>query len=485
MVFVISLFLTAYSVQAITINEFMPDPDDNCRDCSEWIEITSYVNLSLENITVDTGENPITLNGSIGKDEFIIITKNSSAFAEIWDSEVRVFENNRMSLRNSGDNISLYNGSSLLQKIVYNSSETNRSYGLCNSTFILQNISTPGLPNTCLPKDTNETNETNQTNVTNGTCDLSLSIASDLIFNSGERQNYHLSVEDRECDQEVKEVSIEYWIEDLFGRMVRSNYTTTQNMTCNKNISRQWTPKEIGGSEAYYIVAEIREFPCNDSDHSNDLAEKLIVVKGGETDPEQCPPCENGETTCSCAPCPKCTSEDEEEEFEIIYFPYEISKDEEIEIYVRMSNILDYQRDYTLYSYIYEGKKPLSLGFDGSEWLNTWDANRRNASIPGNSSALVTLSNRIAEDTEPGEYKLRVRIWCENKKHDITREIFIKESLEPENQTMENETSDVSEPENETAGMVTTGRIISKRDENWFSAFIENVMNFFKNLFNL
>jgi len=110
------------NVQAITINEFMPNPSDTY-DRSEWIEITSYFNTSLENITVDTGNGPITLNGSIEENEFIIITKNSSAFAKIWDSEVRIFESSKVKLNNNGDNISLYNGSSLLQKIEYNGND--------------------------------------------------------------------------------------------------------------------------------------------------------------------------------------------------------------------------------------------------------------------------------------------------------------------------------------------------------------------------
>ncbi|MCK4335972.1 MAG: lamin tail domain-containing protein [Candidatus Aenigmarchaeota archaeon] len=489
----IVLLLTACNVQAIVINEIMPDPDDGCWDCSEWIEITSYVNVSLENITVDTGENPITLNGSINAGEFIIITKNSTTFSEIWNPSAIVFECRRMSLHNDGDNITIYNGSEVLQKVEYKSSEKNRSYGLCNQTFVLQNISTPGFSNMC------DSEEINETNTTNGTCDLSLTIISDLVFTSGEKHNYYLWVEDENCDQTEKEVKIEYRIEDLFGTIIKSKYITNQSITCYKNISRQWTPREIEGSEACYIKALIIDSACNDSDPSNDIAEKLIVVKGGTPDPGPCPPCETTEetSTCSCGPCPTCiseeeTKEEEKPEFEILSCPDEMEKDSEIEIKINLENPSLDKKNYTVYSYIYEGKKPLSLGFNGENWLNTWDANKQNVSIPGNSSLNLTLKNRIANDTEPGKYKLRVRIWLDGKKHDITNDIIIKEPAEPANQTInqtvekENKTeyneTESDEPESEIH--TPTGRVISK-DENWFSILIESVINFFKNLFSL
>jgi hypothetical protein len=483
---IILLLLLVFNVQALVINEVMPDPEDNCRDCSEWIEIASYVNASLENITVDTGENPITLNGSIKAGEFIMITKNSSAFSKIWGSDVRIFENRGMSLHNDGDNITIYNGSEVLHRIEYTGSENNKSYGLCNLTFVLQNASTPGFPNMCPSEGTNETNETN---TTNQTCDLSLSITSDLILISGEKHGYYLAVEDKNCDQAEKKVSIEYWIEDLFGEMIKSEYTTMQSMICSKNISRQWTPKDVDGSEAFYIIANITNSTCNDSDHSNDFAEKLIVVKGEKHDSDPCPPCETKETACSCGPCPVCTSEEEkegkQEDFEIISYPEEIRKDEEIEIKIEIRNPVSQSRNYTVYSYAYEGNKPVSLGFDGKEWLNTWDANKKNVSVLGNSSVVIELNNRIAEDTNPGEYTLRVRIWFEGGKHDLTEEIMIKEPLPvPGNQTIEEE-NETEHNKSEAGLRIPTGEIIHKGEGNWFSNFIENLINFFKSVFRI
>lgn len=481
----IVLLLTACNVQAIVINEIMPDPDDGCWDCSEWIEITSYVNVSLENITVDTGENPITLNGSIEAGKFIIITKNSTAFSEIWDTNVTVFGNSGMSLRNTGDNITIYNNSVVLQNVEYLTSKSNESYGLCNQSFVPQNISTPGSPNVCISEDMNETDG----NQTNNTCDLRMWIKCDDIFAAGSSNKYYPMVEDLEGGD--FEPELEYWIEDLFGNIARSKFRTN-----NTNVAKFWTPPEITGTEAYVIHAAITNEVCNDTNLSNNAAERLIVVKGEEPSSESECSCETKiieiEKPCSCGYAPKKNVSEKEEYFKIISCPEEISKDSEIEIKINLENPSLDKKNYTVYSYIYEGKKPLSLGFNGENWLNTWDANKQNVSIPGNSSLNHTLKNRIANDTEPGKYKLRVRIWLDGKKHDLTNDIIIKEPAKPVNQTInqtvekENKTeyneTESDEPESEIH--TPTGRVISK-EENWFSILIESVINFFKNLFSL
>lgn len=473
------LLIIAYNAEAVIINEIMPNPSDNY-DRSEWIEITTYVNSSLENITVDTGNGLINLNGSIQAGEFIIITKNATAFSLLWDPEVMIFENTRVKLNNDGDNITIYNNSEILDSIEYNESEENTSYGLCDSFFVPQNISTPSLPNIC------DSEETNETNTTNNTCDLYLWIRCDDIFVTG-RNKYRLMVEDIEGGNHKPEV--EYWIEDMFGNTVRNKRRTN-----NTNADKSWTPDEITGTEAYIIYAMITNQVCNDTNISNNVAKRMIVVKG-EKQNSDCS-CETKitekEKSCSCGPCPKCESEEEteeeSEEFEINSYPKEVRKDEEIEIELKIKNPSTYERKYTVYSYMYEEKKPLSLGFDGDKWLNTWDANKQNFSLDGNSSIMLTLKNRIANDTEPGEYKLRVRIWAEGEKHDITEEILVKETprqtVEDENKT-EVEETEILDDEPEFEAKIPTGRVISERNDNWFSQLVNNVINFFKNLFNV
>ena len=40
------VLIIAPGVNALVINEMMPDPDDTCKDCSEWLEIASDSNCS-------------------------------------------------------------------------------------------------------------------------------------------------------------------------------------------------------------------------------------------------------------------------------------------------------------------------------------------------------------------------------------------------------------------------------------------------------
>ena len=117
-------------------------------------------------------------------------------------------------------------------------------------------------------------------------CDLSLSILSGSITNASQEFDYSLFVNDTSCNQTAHNITLEYWIEDLFGNYVKDKANTTQTMTCSKSISRQWTPDDISGTEAYRIVGKLVSKNCADSNPDNDLAEKIIVVKGAspETD---------------------------------------------------------------------------------------------------------------------------------------------------------------------------------------------------------
>lgn len=489
------VLVIAPDVNALVINEMMPNPDDDCWDCSEWLEIASEDNRSLEGITLDTGEGPIVLNGTIGEGEFLVITKNLNEFSRIWNSSAAILECSGMSLRNSGDNVTIYNNSEILHRIVYNLSDSNVSYGLCGEGFIAQNISTPGARNICMKEEENETNTTNATE-TDRDCDISVSITSEQVFASGETHSYLIGLIEEDCGHEERQAEIEYMIIDMFGVFVKSPYTTIKNFTCGKNISRQWTPPDIRGSEAFYLIAGIKNSSCSDSDSSNDFAEKLVVVRGKEpeADNQDCEPvaCE----PCSCAPCPPCSKEENErEEFEILSCPPEILTNSEFEILARIRNDMTHEKEYRVYSYLYDSKRLLSLGFDGNGWVKEWNANEQNVSVPGDSSVLVTLKNMVDEDTEPGRYSLRVRVWREGKKHDITETIEVKENDrnpdEGEDQKEAEESWQAGAEEDETGKegptetAIPTGRLVSKRNVSWWDELINKVIDFFKNLFNL
>lgn len=514
-----------------------------------------------------------------------------------------------MRLTDSRDNITIYNGSHELRRIEYFNATKNVSYGLCGNVIVQQNISTPGLPNTCASHADNETNETSETV---GSCNVSISLLSEDVFISGEKQNYNFFINDSNCSK--KEMKIEYWIEDLFGNIIKAKYNTTQNVSCSKNVPRDWTPDEIKSSEAYYIRALISDAACNDSNLSDNYDEKLIVVKGTEPSKESCikineiglgsdgkakfgdvieikinaykggtsksavdvwlenaegkkageanfnlyskytnysfsiplqinPNCGsslpngsyllkiegmdshdedaiiiNGTSAssckvktveisnqCSCPACPSALSckmennTENKEVFEIIAITTPVFIGKEIETRLRINATK--QINYTISSYVYNGNKLLSLGFDGKKWLKTWDANKKEIGI--NETTVVSLINRVANDTEPGNYKFRVRIRYDGKEHDVTRDISIKEQEEgagqiivPENtgdgsrtNTSFNETekNGTGESKNATKTEIKTptGRIVSEKSDNWFSSAVKGVIDFFKNLFKL
>lgn len=489
LVLIVFLLIITYNAEAVIINEIMPNPID---EGNEWIEIYNpenvQINLSLWGIADNAETDEITCytieNCSFETNEtYILIIARNANISEIINESKTYFyvDDSKIGnyLNNGGDNISIYNSTELLDNVSYPSFEYNEGYSwvrMDNGSWSYCDSPTPGLPNIC------DQGETNETNTTNNTCNLYLWIRCDDIFFMGSNK-YRLMVEDLEGGNHKPEV--EYWIEDMFGNVVRKKRRTN-----NTNSDKSWTPDEITGTEAYIIHAMITNQVCNDTNISNNVAERMVVVKGDEQSSNSDCSCETKiiekEKSCSCGPCPKC--KEEGKEFEINSYPKEVRKDEEIEIEIKIENPSVHRRKYTVYSYIYEEKKPLSLGFDGDKWLNTWDANKQNVSLDGNSSVTFTLKNRIANDTEPGEYKLRVRIWVEGEKHDITEEISVKETprqtVEDENKT-EVEETEILDDEPEFKTKIPTGRVISERNDNWFSQLVNNVINFFKNLFNV
>ncbi|MCX6817947.1 MAG: hypothetical protein NTU57_03750 [Candidatus Aenigmarchaeota archaeon] len=267
--------ILAGSSQAVFVSEFMPDPADNCSDCSEWLEIFISEPVEAESLMLETGKYQTIISISLSAGEYLLITRNASVFGEMWNTEgAKLLESKSMRLTNTGNNITLYKDLVAIQSIVYSGPDVNVSYGICADALVQQNVSTPGHENICASEPSNQTNETGA-----DSCDVSIAIASEQFFNSGEKQNYLLLLKDESCVE--KDVVIEYWIEDLFGEHIKAKHNSTTVMECDENISREWTPPATKGTEAYRIMAQLSVFGCNDTDASNNHADKIVVV-GGE-----------------------------------------------------------------------------------------------------------------------------------------------------------------------------------------------------------
>ncbi|GAI04689.1 unnamed protein product, partial [marine sediment metagenome] len=69
---------------------------------------------------------------------------------------------------------------------------------------------------------------------------------------------------------------IEYWIEDLFGRIAKSKVETE-----NSN-QKQWTADVNGEDSVYLIKANLTYSDCDDISTANNFDEKIIGVRGSE-----------------------------------------------------------------------------------------------------------------------------------------------------------------------------------------------------------
>lgn len=136
----------------VRINEVMPNPEDNCSDCTEWIEIYASSPTNLTNWIINATNQKS--NFSFYLEDFLIITKDKTNFLNYWSiNSNKVIEWSGMSLLNSGEDIFLFNYSSApISSINYPDfqSYANKSYSLLpNSSWAICSSPTPGSVNSC------------------------------------------------------------------------------------------------------------------------------------------------------------------------------------------------------------------------------------------------------------------------------------------------------------------------------------------------
>jgi hypothetical protein len=137
----------------VWINEIMANPIDSCSDCSEWIEIYSNSSRDMINWTINTTNEQI--NFSFYIEDFLIITRNKSAFMQIWPNvnESKIINWSYMSLLNGGESIFLFDSNSqLISNITYPSfdDDANKTYSKrLDSNWTICNLPTPSANNSC------------------------------------------------------------------------------------------------------------------------------------------------------------------------------------------------------------------------------------------------------------------------------------------------------------------------------------------------
>lgn len=101
-------------------------------------------------------------------------------------------------------------------------------------------------------------------------CDLSINIttAEQLIYTAGEAIKFKT-----ELTNKTFPFTIEYWIEDLFGKIVKPKETTA-----NTN-QKSWKTAIKEEDRVLFIKATLNPL-CHDRNETNNIAEKMFIVKG-------------------------------------------------------------------------------------------------------------------------------------------------------------------------------------------------------------
>ncbi|MCS7134587.1 MAG: lamin tail domain-containing protein [Candidatus Pacearchaeota archaeon] len=156
------VFLINFVSASVFINEVMPNPDDECNDCTEWIELYAEKETNLSGFFLDTNGSNQRMELNITIKGYLIFTKNKTKFLEFWNiDENKIIEFKNMGLANTGDTIYLYNGTLIVDTTTYPSfsSDANFTWEKCGG-WIKNKFPTPGAANNCSSQ--NQTNETRE-----------------------------------------------------------------------------------------------------------------------------------------------------------------------------------------------------------------------------------------------------------------------------------------------------------------------------------
>lgn len=302
---IIILLLLQIAIGA-KINEIMYNPaglDNN----KEFIEIYLDNNESLENWTIaDLSSNDTLITLSYIDSSYAMIVEEGYEYQNSEASYYSVGTTIGNNLNNDLDSIFLFNSrGELVDSTTYNGSIANNngfSIEYYNgSWFESKKINgTPGeinsivyyfnelIINTTNQTNINLTNSSISNNITNNNsafndsvnnmpsvCDVSINLTSEkAVYSFDEKVKYKIDLNNKSFPY-----IIEYWIEDIFGNVVKNRYNTT-----NTN-QKTWTPN---CEEGYVFVlnSRIAEVECNDTNNLNDNAEKYIIIKCDKSENE-------------------------------------------------------------------------------------------------------------------------------------------------------------------------------------------------------
>jgi hypothetical protein len=289
-VFVASLLciIATVSAEAAIINEIMYNPAGSDYDY-EYVELYLNETANLSSCYFQ-GIDFIFPKNTTGNG-FLVIANSCLKFKEKYSIDC-LFEFGG-SLSNTGETVALLmaNGTALWQTEYSNTAKEEYSLEITSEGWIESKTrgGTPGRENSnsFFPIEQNETNinethnetELNQTEnqtenstsenetLSDSTCDASISIWTDKTSYQNKEQIKIKHILANEPDL----YSIDYWIEDLFGEIVKSKRNTT-----NTN-QKSYTPS-IDAKEKILVIKSRLYADCNDTNLTNNYAEKTVFV---------------------------------------------------------------------------------------------------------------------------------------------------------------------------------------------------------------
>jgi hypothetical protein len=226
------ILLLASPSQALLINEIMPNPIDDCKDCTEWVEL--YSNQSWENLTLDAGGKTTSFDVN---STFLVITENKTKFLKYWYVNESLVIEGDLSLNNNGDYIILYQNNRFLENLTYPKIDENKTYSkILNGTWIICLIPTPGKANNCSSKSFQEPEKFAELFV----------YLDEIIFLEVTYDNlFKIEIENKENCSKKDDVNVNYFIQNQNETIKEINFTREIGCSGYANTGK-WTPNQTG-----------------------------------------------------------------------------------------------------------------------------------------------------------------------------------------------------------------------------------------------
>jgi hypothetical protein len=152
---------------------------------------------------------------------------------------------------------------------------------------------------------------------------------------------------------------------------------------------------------------------------------------------------------------------------------------------IKIENVLNATEKFSVYSYIFNGSRCVSLGFDRGSWRNVWDANKKTSELSNGSSFVLALENMIDDETVPGIYKFRIRLKYGDETKDVTKDITVTPPLKKNSSIIPSTEKTFTDSPSPLSKSSVTGMAI-KQDSgilSIFSAIYNNVALWVASLF--